>query len=81
MENSAGTLIEKGKESQISQSVEINNIEAPIEQGDIIGRVIFSLDSNELCSINLIASNNVDKISLFTMSKKIIYSWIDLLRS
>ena len=81
LENSAGTLIEKGKESQISQSVEINNIEAPIEQGDIIGRVIFSLDSNELSSVNLIASNNVDKISLFTMSKKIIYSWIDLLRS
>lgn len=81
LENSAGTLIEKGKESQISQSVEINNIEAPVKQGDIIGKVIFSLDGNELSSVNLVASNNVDKISLFTMSKKIIYSWIDLLRS
>ena len=37
LEENAGTLIEKGKESQISQSVEINNnIEAPIKKGDVL---------------------------------------------
>ena len=37
LENNAGTLIEKGKESQVSQSIEINNnIEAPIKQGDVL---------------------------------------------
>ena len=37
LETNAGTLIEKGKESQVSQSIEINNnIEAPIKQGDIL---------------------------------------------
>ena len=37
LENNAGTLIEKGKESQVSQSIEINNnISAPIKQGDIL---------------------------------------------
>ncbi len=82
LENQAGTLIEKGKESQISQSIVLSNsIEAPIRQGDVIGKVTFSLDGNELSSVNLVASNNVDKINLFTMSKKIIYSWVDLLRS
>ena len=45
------------------------------------GKVIFSLDGNNLSSVNLIASDDVDRINLFTMSKKIIYSWIDLLRS
>ncbi len=35
LENNAGTLIEKGKESAISQSIEINeNIYAPIHKGD-----------------------------------------------
>lgn len=35
LEKNSGTLIEKGKEGQISQSVEINNnIEAPIKKGD-----------------------------------------------
>jgi len=37
LENNAGTLIEKGKESAISQSIEINeNIYAPIHKGDKI---------------------------------------------
>lgn len=82
LESSAGTLIEKGKENQVMQSVEINdNIEAPIKKGDVIGKVVFSLDGVELSTTNLIASRDVDKISLFTMSKKIIYSWVDLLRS
>ena len=80
--NSAGTLIEKGKENQVTRTVEINNnIEAPIKKGDIIGKVVFSLDGSKLSSTNLVASSDVDKISLFTMSKKIIYSWVDLLRS
>ena len=45
-----------------------------------IGKVIFSVDENELSSVNLLASNDIDKINLFTMSKKIIYSWVRLLR-
>ena len=45
------------------------------------GRVVFSLDGNELASVNLVASDDVDKVNLFTMSKKIIYNWIDLLRN
>lgn len=37
LESNAGTLIEKGKENQVSQSIEINdNIEAPIKKGDIL---------------------------------------------
>lgn len=52
-----------------------------LEKVIFFGKVVFSLDGNELASVNLVASDNIDKINLFTMSKKIIYSWIDLLRS
>lgn len=42
LENNAGILIEKGKESQISQSIEINNnIEAPVKQGDVLRKGYF----------------------------------------
>lgn len=42
LENNTGTLIEKGKESQISQSIEINNnIEAPIKKGDVLRKSCF----------------------------------------
>lgn len=82
LENDAGTLIEKGKENQISQSIEINDkIDAPLKKGDIVGKVVFSLDSKELASINLISNSDVDKINIFTMTKKTIYNWVDLLRN
>lgn len=42
LENNTGTLIEKGKESQISQAIEIdNNIEAPIKKGDVLRKSCF----------------------------------------
>lgn len=82
LENTCGTLIEKGKENQISQSISINDkISAPIKKGDKIGEVSFSLNDKTLATVNLVASYDVDKISIFTMSKRIIYSWIDLLRT
>ena len=37
LEDTSGTLIEKGKESQISQSIELSNvIQAPIKKGNVI---------------------------------------------
>lgn len=42
LENDAGAIIEKGKEAQITQSIEINNnIEAPIKSGDILRKSCF----------------------------------------
>ncbi len=42
LEKNAGTLIEKGKESQVSQTIEINNnIEAPIKKGDVLRQNYF----------------------------------------
>lgn len=82
LENNAGTLIEKGKESQITQSIEINKtVEAPIKKGDKLGQITFSLNDQVLSSVDLVVSKDVDKVNLFSMSKKVIYSWIDLLRS
>ena len=82
LEDDAGTLVEKGKESHISQEVNINNnIEAPIKKGDVIGKVSFSADDGkEIFSVNLVSDSDVNKLNLFTMSKRVIYSWINLLR-
>ena len=82
LEDDVGTLIEKGKESQISQEVTISdNISAPIKKGEKIGEVTFSLNGNILSSVNLVASSDVPQITIFSMCKRVIYSWIDLLRS
>lgn len=81
LEENAGTLLQKGKEKQISQTIEINQtISAPIKKGDVLGKITFSIQNEVISSVNLVAETNIEKINLFTMSKKVIYSWIDLLR-
>ena len=80
-ENS-GTLIEKGKDKEIEQNIILEDaIEVPISTGQKLGEISFSLDGDILSTVNIVAKNNVEKINLFTMSKRIYYSWIDLLRS
>ncbi len=82
LKDHAGTLVEKGKENQITQSIELNNnIEAPISKNSKLGQVTFSLEGHNLASVDLVSASDVEKINLFTMSKNVIYSWIDLLRT
>lgn len=82
LEENAGTLIEKGKENQIVQNIELNDlVQAPIEKGQKLGKITFTIDGSILSSVNLIAKESVNKINLFTMSKRVIYSWVDLLRT
>lgn len=78
----AGTLIEKGKEKNIEQNLILeDSISAPISAGQKLGEISFVLDGKTLSKVDIIAKNDVEKLNLFTMTKKVIYSWIDLLRS
>ena len=80
--DNAGTLIEKGKDKNIEQNLILDDtLSAPITAGQKLGQVSFSLDGQTLSTVDIVAKNNVEKMNLFTMSKKVIYSWIDLLRS
>ena len=45
------------------------------------GEISFSLNGQVISSTDIVAKNDVEKISLFTMAKRVIYSWVDLLRS
>ncbi len=82
LENNSGALIEKNKINQVSQSINLsNNISAPISAGQKLGEGTFSLDDKIVASVNLVAKSDVPKLNLFTMSKRVIYSWVDLLRS
>lgn len=78
----AGTLIEKGKEKNIEQNLILeDSISAPISAGQKLGEISFVLDGKTLSTVDIVAKNEVEKLNLFTMTKKVIYSWIDLLRS
>ena len=82
LSENCGTLIEKGKDKNIEQQLFLeDSIEAPVSSGQKLGEISFSLDGNTLATVDIVAKNDVEKINLFTMSKRIYYSWIDLLRS
>ena len=82
LENNSGAIIEKNKSSQVTQSINLcDNISAPISAGQKLGEATFSLDGSVIASVNLVAKSDVPKLNLFTMSKRVVYSWVDLLRS
>ena len=81
-EEDAGVLLEKGKDKQVEQTITLDeNIKAPIVAGQKVGEATYSLDGKLLTTVNLVAKESVEKINLFTMTKEIVYKWIDLLRT
>ena len=57
-------LLPKGKQDEIVQTIEIKeNIEAPVNTGDIIGLVKFSLDGKEIGELPLYSANTVERVS------------------
>ena len=82
LENDVGLLLKKGTENDISQNILINeNISAPINKGDVVGKITFSQGDKVLAESNLIAEKKVNKISINNIKKKVIHKWVNLLRS
>lgn len=82
LSKNSGTLIEKGKDKNIEESLTLENyVTAPVALDQKLGEISFSLDGEVLSTVDIVAKNAVDKINLFTITKRIYYSWIDLLRS
>lgn len=79
-ETDSGYLIEKSSKTKVEQSLSLDNISAPIYKGQKVGEINYSFDGKILVTVNIIAKNDVNKISVFTMSKSVIYTWINLLR-
>ena len=77
----SGILIEKGQESNVLQNAYIDeNLSAPIHSGQKIGEVKYSLNDKIIAINDILASDDVDKINIFTMCKKIFKKWYTLLR-
>lgn len=81
LSDNVGTLLEKGKDKNIEQIVDIpDEISAPVTAGQKLGEVNFSVNGNVIAKVDIVAKNTIEKTNLFTISKKIYYSWVSLLR-
>lgn len=77
----ASFFIKKTKSGNVTQSVTFKeNLEAPINKGDIIGSVNYTLDNELIKSINIIADNDVKRINLFNMTMNVYENWFKILR-
>ena len=82
LSDNSGTLLEKGSDKNIEQTLILEeNISAPVQKGQKLGEISFTLDGEVLSTVDIAAKDDVEKISLFSIIKKVFYSWIDLLRS
>ena len=80
-ESDASSLIPKGQSANITTTVALPEIiEAPVIKGQKIGEVIFSLNSETLGTVNLIANADVKKLSFGNMLAHVVESWFALLR-
>lgn len=80
-EKDFGAVLKKSNQNNIVEDSKINeNVEAPISKGDIIGTISYSSENNLIGSVNLIAENDISKITLMNIFKKISFSWFSLLK-
>lgn len=82
-ENDSGALIKKTENtSNIKQELIINeNITAPINKGDVLGKINYYSENNTLLSsVNLISEKDVTKINIINMFNSNLSSWFTLFR-
>ena len=81
VESNVGILVTKGNDINVDKTISISdNIEAPINVGDVIGTVTFTLNDEIVGSCNLVADASVDKLNITSMSKIVFNNWFNLLR-
>lgn len=80
-ENDSGVVLQKSNSSEVRQEIEINdNIEAPITQNQVLGKMDFYVDNELISSVNLVAENDIEKLTTFNILKQITRSWFTVLR-
>lgn len=81
LEKDSGLILKKGEDKNISQTMTLDeSISAPITNGQKLGEINYTLNDEIISTVNIVASEDVDNLNLFTMSKRVYYNWINLLR-
>lgn len=77
-----GLILKKSETQDIEQNIQMNeNISAPISVGTKLGEVQFKSNGNLLGTVDLVATEDIEKYGLGTMCQKVFSSWYTLLRT
>ncbi len=73
--------MKKGDDKNLSQNINLaSSVSAPVSKGQKLGEVIYTIDGNIVGSANIIASDDVCKISLWNMTTYLYDYWYKLMR-
>ncbi len=68
-------IVEKNQRSKIQTKIELPKaLEAPVEKGQIVGRIIYSVGEKELGSANILTEESVDSIGFWGVFFSIVKS-------
>ena len=80
-ETSVSVLLKKGQDKEITQEIKVDqNIIAPIEKGQKLGEVIFSLNGEIIERVNIVAKEDIPKMNFWNMTTNIYNIWFNLNR-
>ena len=66
-------IIRKSREEDLEFHTEYNkNLKAPIYKGDEVGRVVFTIDDEEVFSLPIVSSSDVKKLNFFSAFLKLL---------
>lgn len=81
LEKDASVLVKKGDNGNITQNIIIDkNITAPIEEGDVLGKIEYIAGENKILEINLVAKENVEKNNMWNITMSLYKKWFNLCR-
>ena len=68
-------LIKKGREKDIGTKIDLPiNVEAPVEKGQVLGKITLTLDGVTLAEYNLTSGQKIDKMTFFFALKTLLKS-------
>lgn len=75
-ETSVGALVKKGESKNVEQTINIPEIiSAPINKGDVIGNIVYTIDGNEVAKVNIVANESVEKNNIINMINYVFKKW------
>lgn len=75
-------LIEKGDKGKIEKEIQLlPELTAPVKINQKVGDVIYKLDGNEVGRFDLVACDNIDKISFKNLFSRLMVKWFSLGRA
>ena len=70
-------LTEKAKPDNTQKEVEFpEKISAPVKKGDVVGEINFVSDGNVVKTVDIVATDDVEKKSLVMLFADVLYAWI-----